>query len=447
MSKLIVFLMMSVFFTNVAFARIIYDVKHTLPKTDEFYQAESEILAKGKISATEATNVLLQLMDEKSLTDKKVYVALRTSYQYLIGHFLSPSGQMTKAQADEINAFNNVLRKAVDMVLPQFANCPQILELLGDFNYFGLLSNSGSNVALMLHYKAYSLGHKTDSLKLKIMLDLVRMYRGREIHNQIEPGTIINNRDGYLFPLSKENVDVRDSEKWLQLSMHFYNLAEEKDTITSIFFKHWFEGHKDFKVDQTLLKEAFADLNEQMANYEIELKEIAKRYQSKIENQKKAEAIREANQKNMEERKKRFEATLTELDVFEKLPNPIEKAESIFKKLSDFRKELKEYQELPNYKKLKSLFPEDSEEADVLNLFFLYMIKNYEKALTVIETLKTKDKDTRIYYLKFICLIKSKAPDSLAEECLDAWFKLDPNDPYAKRMKGILDSIKANSDN
>lgn len=107
--------------------------------------------------------------------------------------------------------------------------------------------------------------------------------------------------------------------------------------------------------------------------------------------------------------------------------------------LSAFKNKLEDNQHIPEYEKLIETYA-NSEDAKILDAaFFIYSLKNYSRALEILERLQCKDSNIIALQLRIFATLwagnKSPASKSKALDLIDMTLELDPQNQNARQLK------------
>ena len=124
------------------------------------------------------------------------------------------------------------------------------------------------------------------------------------------------------------------------------------------------------------------------------------------------------------------------LNVFTELPNDLQKIELTLNKITKFRRQLKQYPDIPNYEDLKKSIGDY--EAQVINIAYkAYILREYKWCLKSISSLakEQSEKDSRVLAVKIYCMQKEKFPTQQIIATIDQLLKIEPKNPRAFMLK------------
>ena len=136
-----------------------------------------------------------------------------------------------------------------------------------------------------------------------------------------------------------------------------------------------------------------------------------------------------------------LESVRKELAVFSALPNTLEEIELTLNKITQYRRVLRAYPEIPGCKELEQSIGEY--EAQVVNIAYqAYISCDFGRCLKNIKAFNEKHQkeDARILTVEIYCMQKSNSPTKQVLDKIDQLLKLDPNNRRAFMLKRILET-------
>lgn len=244
-----------------------------------------------------------------------------------------------------------------------------------------------------------------------------------------------------------EPFKLIDAVQNVELAKYRFNLLKEFWLSKSIY------GIKDEKFDKQITDARKKFMSKE---YELEalycwsiiLKNASKEHIENIELMKEKQRQKEERNKIMLKVKKREEEeenllgqAIENLKVFEKTPNSLQKIELTFNKVTQFRRQLKQHPDIPNYEELKKSIGEY--EAEVINIAYkAYILRESKECLIKIKELdhKLSDNDPRILAIGIYCMQKEKYPVPQIIDTINQLLKLEPNNQRAFMLKKMLEA-------
>ena len=156
---------------------------------------------------------------------------------------------------------------------------------------------------------------------------------------------------------------------------------------------------------------------------------------------KNTEADKEKMQYQAKEARNLLLEKIKTFDTFKESPNNLQKIELTLNKVTPYRRQLKQYSDIPNYEDLKKSVGEY--EAQVLNIAYkAYILREFKECLTLVDGLNKKqsNKDSRVLAIKIYCMQKEKFPIQKIIETTDQLLQLEPNNQRAFMLKKMLEA-------
>ena len=136
-----------------------------------------------------------------------------------------------------------------------------------------------------------------------------------------------------------------------------------------------------------------------------------------------------------------LESVRKELAVFSALPNTLEEIELTLNKITQYRRGLRAYPEIPGCKELEQSIGEY--EAQVVNIAYqAYISRDFDRCLKNIRAFNEKHRkeDARILAVEIFCMQKSNSPTKQVLEKIDLLLKLEPTNRRAFMLKRMLEA-------
>lgn len=177
----------------------------------------------------------------------------------------------------------------------------------------------------------------------------------------------------------------------------------------------------------------------------VSIREVAfaKKFMDDFEKERMAERNRRLSLQS-DNRRLSWENGVKKLDSFCSKPNSLEKIQQTLAPLRTFRDELKVNDDIPNLEKLKKLYPNDN-ETEILNIAYkVYLLRDFENALKMINVLSRQNPDLRLSLMKVYCLQQLRRSEREIIAALDEVLKINPKHMQSIMIKGALEA-KLNS--
>lgn len=136
-----------------------------------------------------------------------------------------------------------------------------------------------------------------------------------------------------------------------------------------------------------------------------------------------------------------LESVRKELTNFSTLPNPLEEIELTLNKITKYRRDLRQYPDIPIHKELEQSIGEY--EAQVVNIAYqAYISRDFNRCLKNIKAFNEKHQkeDARILTVEIFCMQKNNSPTKQVLEKIDLLLKLEPNNRRAFMLKRMLEA-------
>lgn len=141
------------------------------------------------------------------------------------------------------------------------------------------------------------------------------------------------------------------------------------------------------------------------------------------------------------ELKDTFTQAVSMLNAFNTAPNSLEKIELTLNKITQYRRQLKQYPDIPNYEDLKKSVGEY--ETQVINIAYkAYILREFKECLSLIDGLDKKlcSKDSRVFAIKIYCMQKEKFQALQIIGAIEQLLALEPNNQRAFMLKKMLEA-------